>query len=139
MLTTTLHLIGRHAPCERGWTTLVKALPTLFSVHGTIELGYILDTNGVDDTLWALRAVREDPNELIDGFTDFLYERASVLDPGGALAQRFDGAFHQHGRRIGVWHSAWCCLVWETGNRDPEEARQRAKLRNLLNVKETPK
>lgn len=58
MPTTTLAKIRAHAPCESGWRKLVTALGGVhkYGEHTPITLMRILDSNGLDDALWALRA-----------------------------------------------------------------------------------
>ncbi len=56
MLTTTLNKIRKHHPCEEGWDTLTDALGADWGEDEPIALTRIIETNGLDDALWALRA-----------------------------------------------------------------------------------
>ena len=69
-LTTTLTQLHKHGACAEGYTKLVRALqgkPSTtedgerethirFKHEAEIPLEFILDSNGLDDALWALRA-----------------------------------------------------------------------------------
>lgn len=54
---TTLNKIKQHTPCSKGWEKLLKFLNKTKSDDEPIELLTILESNGLDDALWALRAV----------------------------------------------------------------------------------
>jgi hypothetical protein len=59
MLTTTLNEIRKYSPCKSGLLKLTEALGENFDPDSKIDLLRILETNGLDDALWALRAVVE--------------------------------------------------------------------------------
>ena len=75
-LTTTLEKIQSYSPCATGWKTLINSLGGIDSYKmGTeINLLKILDSNGVHDMLWCLRATNEDSrrisSELAIAFAD---------------------------------------------------------------------
>ena len=54
---TTLNKIKEHNPCEEGWKNLLNALGKTSADDEPIELSFILESNGYNDALWALRAV----------------------------------------------------------------------------------
>ena len=54
---TTLNKIKEHNPCEQGWNSLLNALGKTTADDEPIELSFILESNGYNDALWALRAV----------------------------------------------------------------------------------
>ena len=54
---TTLNRIREHYPCEEGWKTLLKYLGKTSPDDEPLTLLTILDSNGLDDTLWCFRAV----------------------------------------------------------------------------------
>ena len=70
ILTTTLAQLRKHRSCVRGYNRLVRALKgepftsedeertthLRFTHKGEIPLSFILEANGLDDALWALRA-----------------------------------------------------------------------------------
>jgi hypothetical protein len=54
---TTLNRIKYHSPCEDGWKKLLNYLNKTQSDDEPLELRTILESNGIQDTIWALRAV----------------------------------------------------------------------------------
>jgi hypothetical protein len=57
MLTTTLNAIRAHDPCDDGWQKLLAHLGKTGPDDEPVTLATILDSNGLDDALWALRCV----------------------------------------------------------------------------------
>ena len=56
---TTLKKIRDAKPCEEGWKYLLKHLNKKKADSKPLPLSVILEINGLDDTLWALRSVPE--------------------------------------------------------------------------------
>ena len=56
-LTTTLSEIRKHGPCPEGWATLLASLNKASADDESLTLLSILDSNGIKDAIWALRAV----------------------------------------------------------------------------------
>ena len=56
-LTTTLTAIRAARPCEGGWSKLLGHLGKPRTDAAPLPLTVILDSNGLDDTLWALENV----------------------------------------------------------------------------------
>ena len=56
-LKTTLNIIRAAHPCADGWAKLLKSLPADFDHDAPLAFAHILESNGLDDTLWALRCV----------------------------------------------------------------------------------
>jgi hypothetical protein len=59
MITTTLNKIRKHLPCKEGWEQLLANLAKTKADDEPLPLTTILDSNGLDDCLWALRTVPE--------------------------------------------------------------------------------
>jgi hypothetical protein len=57
MIYTTLNKIRAHGPCSDGWAKLLRHLGKTQADDEPLALGTILDSNGLDDALWCLRAV----------------------------------------------------------------------------------
>ena len=57
MIYTTLNKIREHGPCSDGWTKLLRHLGKTQADDEPVSLLTILDSNGLDDALWCLRAV----------------------------------------------------------------------------------
>jgi len=64
MYTTTLNKIRLHNPCTEGWTKLLKALDKTRADDEPISLAFILQSNGLDDALWALRCLEGADREI---------------------------------------------------------------------------
>lgn len=54
---TTLNAIREHGPCLRGWHRLLKHLLKTSADDEPLLIRTILESNGLDDALWCLRAV----------------------------------------------------------------------------------
>ena len=54
---TTLNKIRAHSPCNEGWEKLLKYLRKTKSDDEPLSLLTILDSNGLDDALWCMKAV----------------------------------------------------------------------------------
>ena len=54
---TTLNAIRAHGPCSDGWRKLLRALCKDSADDEPLSIITVLDSNGVDDALWCLRAV----------------------------------------------------------------------------------
>ncbi len=61
---TTLNNIRKHSPCTEGWTKLLKNLGKTTADDEPLELTTILESNGIDDALWCLRAVTNHEREM---------------------------------------------------------------------------
>jgi len=56
---TTLNEIKKHKPCSRGWRKLLRNLGKTQADGEPLKITTILDSNGLKDALWCLRAVDE--------------------------------------------------------------------------------
>jgi len=56
-LQTTLEIIQAHRPCADGWAKLLRHLGPDWPEDKPIDFATILESNGLLDALWALRAV----------------------------------------------------------------------------------
>jgi hypothetical protein len=54
---TTLNKIRKHHPCADGWAKLLAHLGKTKADDAELDLLTILESNGLDDALWCLRAV----------------------------------------------------------------------------------
>ena len=55
---TTLNQIREHSPCSEGWTNLLKFLGKKKADDESVSIRTILESNGLDDAMWCLRAVK---------------------------------------------------------------------------------
>ena len=61
---TTLNKIREHSPCTDGWEKLLKNLGKTKADDEPLALTTILESNGLDDALWCLRAVNGHKREM---------------------------------------------------------------------------
>ena len=61
---TTLNKIREHNPCTDGWEKLLKHLGKTQADDEPLSILTILDSNGLNDALWCLRAVEGHDKEL---------------------------------------------------------------------------
>ena len=61
---TTLNKIREHRPCKEGWATLLKGLGKTSPDDEPLRMVMILEINGLDDAIWALRAVEGKEREM---------------------------------------------------------------------------
>jgi hypothetical protein len=61
---TTLAAIREHSPCSDGWAKLLKHLGKTKVDSEPLAITTILDSNGLDDALWCLRAVTGHEREI---------------------------------------------------------------------------
>ena len=55
MITTTLSRIKEHQPCPKGWRKLLKHLNKTEEDDDVLPFSVIVESNGLDDTLWCWR------------------------------------------------------------------------------------
>ncbi len=61
---TTLSEIRKYRPCEAGWGKLLRALGKTRADDDPLSIIAILDSNGLEDALWCLRAVQGRDREI---------------------------------------------------------------------------
>jgi len=61
---TTLNKIKPYSPCKDGWDKLLNHLNKTQADDEPLELRTILESNGLDDTIWAFRAVEGKDKEI---------------------------------------------------------------------------
>jgi hypothetical protein len=57
MITTTLNKIREHEPCVNGWVKLLIGLGKVSADDEPLPLTKVLETNGLSDALWCLKAI----------------------------------------------------------------------------------
>lgn len=70
MLHTTFNLLRKHEACKEGYAKLAKSLGGVrkYGASKPIPLTDVLDSNGLDDALWCLRATVEPSDALARDF-----------------------------------------------------------------------
>ena len=61
---TTLKAIRKHSPCPSVWEKLLKNVGKTKADDAPLSITKILDSNGLDDALWCLRAVEGHDREI---------------------------------------------------------------------------
>ena len=61
---TTLNEIRKHSPCKDGWQKLLAYLGKTKADDEPLSIATILDSNGLKDALWCLRAVEGRDREI---------------------------------------------------------------------------
>jgi len=61
---TTLNEIRAHSPCHEGWEKLLRTLGKTKADDEPVSIVQVLDSNGLDDALWCLRAVKGRDKEI---------------------------------------------------------------------------
>ncbi len=61
---TTLNAIREHGPCADGWQKLLRHLGKTSPDDEPLSIVTVLDSNGLDDALWCLRAVTGHDREM---------------------------------------------------------------------------
>ena len=151
---TTLNAIREHSPCAEGWRKLLAHLGKTQADDEPLAITTILDSNGLDDALWCLRAVtghdREirlyavwcarqvqhlmtDPRSIaaLDVAERFANGAATAEDPDAAWDAAWDAA--RAAARAAAGDAAWAAAgdaAWDAAW-DAARAAQAAKLREM--------
>jgi len=125
---TTLNEIRKHSPCEDGWRKLLAHLGKTQADDEPLSIATVVDSNGLDDAVWCLRAVSghdreirlfavwcarqvqhlmKDPRSIaiLDVFERFANGKASDRELAAARAAAGDAAWDA--ARAGAWDAAW--------------------------------
>lgn len=79
---TTLNAIREHRPCKDGWEKLLKYLGKTKADDEPLDLLTILDSNGLDDALWCLRALPEEYHSMAHSLAcDFAAHVLHIVPP----------------------------------------------------------
>ena len=97
-LTTTLKLLREHHACQPRYDHLVAALGNGWQDDAPIPLERILDTNGLDDALWALRTLPDEQRRTINAAYD---EQRRPIDAAYYEQRRpIDATYYEQRRTI---------------------------------------
>lgn len=152
---TTLNKIRDAEPCEEGWKKLLKHLNKKKADSKPLPLSVILEINGLDDTLWALRSVPEYNNlwrkyavwcarQVQHLMTDqrsldaldvaWRHSEGEATDGELAVAQDAAEAAARAATRAAAGDAAWAA-AWATAG-DAARAAQTEKLRQIIEAGE---
>jgi hypothetical protein len=118
---TTLNAIRKHGPCEDGWKKLLTHLGKTKADDEPLSIVTILDSNGLDDALWCLRAVEGCDRE-IRLYAVWCARQVQHLmtDPRSLAAldvtERYaQGMANDNDLRAAAWDAAWAA-AWAAGD-----------------------
>ena len=117
--TTTLKKIRAHNPCISGWKTLLAHLRKTQPDDDVLPLSGILESNGLDDAIWALRAAGCDREARLfacdcaqtvahlnpDQRLQACIDTARRFADGNATREEMDAAWDAAGDA--AWDAAW--------------------------------
>ena len=117
---TTLNKIRAHSPCTDGWEKLLKNLGKTKADDDPLALTAILESNGLDDALWCLRAVDGHEREMrlfavecARSVQHMMTDKRSrdALDVAerfaNGLATQVELAAARNAARNAAWNAAW--------------------------------
>ena len=61
---TTLNAIRKHSPCADGWEKLLRHLGKTKADDDPLPILTVLESNGLDDAIWAMRTVEGSDREI---------------------------------------------------------------------------
>ncbi len=110
--TTTLNAIRECDPCTDGWSKLLRHLGKTKPDDEPVTLATILESNGLDDALWCLRAVNDiDRDARL--FAVWCARQVQHLNPDPKVAacidtaERFANGAATTAELADAWDAAW--------------------------------
>ena len=113
---TTLNKIRTYQPCENGWKTLLTNLGKTKGDDEPLSIATILDSNGLDDAIWCLRAVEGGDRE-IRLFAVWCARQVQHLMTDSRslaaldVAERYANKEASDAELISAWEDAWDAAV----------------------------
>ncbi len=122
MFYTTLNKIREHSPCREGWEKLLTSLGKAKADDEPLSFKTILDSNGLDDAIWALRSidapevrifavrcVRQIQHLLTDERSLSALDVAEAYTVGQATEEELSAAWEaaREAARDAAWDAAW--------------------------------
>lgn len=112
MYYTSLNQIKSHNPCPKGWKTLLKALGKTTADDEPVSMEFILQSNGLDDAIWALRCLTGADREIRLFAVKCAREVQYILtDPRSLdaldVAERFANGTATSEELYAAWNAAW--------------------------------
>ena len=112
MLMTTLNRIRAHRPCADGWETLLGYLGKTKADDAPLSFETILESNGIDDALWCLRAEPQHAKEYrLFAVWCARQVQHMMTDPRSLaaldVAERHANGEATHGELSAAWAAAW--------------------------------
>lgn len=113
---TTLNKIREHEPCADGWQKLLTYLGKTKADDEPLSIATILDSNGLDDAIWCLRAVEGKDREVrlfavwCARQVQHLMKDKRSLDALD-VAERFANGEATKGKLTDAWYAAMAAAV----------------------------
>ena len=137
MLHTTFNILREHGACKEGYDRLARCLGSVkkYGADTPIPLITILESNGLDDTLWCLRAVLPEEEVKRDrearllacDYTEHVLHIYEKHHPGDQrprrtieMARRYangeatDEELMAAAAWVTVWETMWAAAAWAT-------------------------
>ena len=136
---TTLNKIRAKSPCTSGWTKLLKNLGKTHADDEPLAITTILESNGLDDALWCLRAVNGHQREMRLFAVECARSMQHLMKDPRSLAALDVAERHANGLATdaelsAAWSAAWAAARDADGNaaRDAAWSAARDAQSNLL-------
>ena len=143
----TLNQIRSHRPCQDGWVKLLKYVNKNQPDDEPLHLSTVLDSNGLDDAIWCLRA--EPTPERIQRFALAVARRVQHLHPqakatldiverylaGQATTAELDTAADK-AYAVNAPYAATCCTAYAVNASDAAASATRCAAANALDAAE---
>ena len=135
---TTLNAIRAHCPCTDGWKKLLTHLGKTEADDEPLDLITVLDSNGLDDALWCLRAVEGCDREIrlyavwcARKVKHLMTDQRSRDAPD--VVERYAHGEASEAELIAAWDVAWDA-AWDAWDAAWDAARdaQEARLREII-------
>ena len=109
----TLNRIRAHSPCESGWVKLLAHLAKTTADNKPLSLLTVLESNGLDDTLWCLCAVNGHEKEIRRFACDCALDVIHLWDAPPIVKKYLETGDEK--LRDAAWDAAWGAAVVGTG------------------------
>ena len=117
---TTLNAIRSHNPCTKGWKKLLANLGKIKADDEPLSILDVLNSNGLDDALWCLRAVEGHDREImLYGVWCARQVQHLMTDPRSVaaldVAERFANGAATRDELVSAWAAAWAAAraAWD--------------------------
>ena len=143
---TTLNKIRSHAPCAEGWEKLLSYLGKTKADDEPLLITTIIDSNGINDAIWCLRAVEGKDREIrlfavwCARQVQHLMKDQRSLDALD-VAERYANGEATEAELVAAadaaWAASWDAAAWDAvwsaaeGARDEMRSRQEIELRRI--------
>ncbi len=132
MICTTLNAIRAHDPCANGWAELLAHLGKTGPDDEPLPLVVILDSNGLEDALWALRAVTGEDARIRRYAVWCARQVQHLMDDPRSLAaldvaERYAEGLATDDELRAAWDAAWGAARAAVGDEARNAARSAAR------------